>query len=174
MKISLLFLLANWVRALKPGGWIEHMELSVLFECDDGSLSEDSPLRQWGPIQLEAGEKMGKSLAVSQHIKDRMIEAGFLDVREIKFKLPVGPWSSDEKMKKIGSWNLFFFLQDTEAFCIYLLGRVMGVGAPRNIPLTSLANADRNHQWEQTSVQAWVGMIKSALRSSKTHTYYRA
>jgi len=47
-------------------------------------------------------------------------------VREHKFKLIVGTWSSDKKMKEIGNWNLFVFLQDAEAFCNYLLGKVMG------------------------------------------------
>lgn len=103
------------------------MELTVFFDCDDGTLSEDSPLSKWGPIQLAASEKMGKTFAVYEHVKDRIIDAGFVDVKEHKFKLPVGPWSSDKKMKEIGNWNLFFFLRDTEAFCIYLLGTIMGV-----------------------------------------------
>lgn len=106
---------------------MEHMELSVIFECDDGSLSADNPLRRWAPIQIEASEKIGKSFVVGPLTKDRMIAAGYIDVKEHKFKLPVGPWSSDKKMKEIGSWNLFFFLRDTEAFCIYLLGKIMGV-----------------------------------------------
>jgi len=90
-------------------------------------LSEDSALRKWGPIQLAASEKTGKTFAVYEHVKERITKAGFVDVREHKFKLPVGPWSSDKKMKEIGNWNLFFFLQDKMAFCNYLLGRVMGV-----------------------------------------------
>jgi hypothetical protein len=118
---------ADVSRALKPGGWIEHFELSVKFECDDGTLTTDNPLSMWAPIQIEASEKMGKSFVVSTFTKERMKQAGYVDVREHKFKLPVGPWSSDRKMKEIGSWNMFFFLRDTEGFCIYLLGKVMGV-----------------------------------------------
>lgn len=70
---------------------------------------------------------MGKTFGVYEHVKRRIVEAGFVDVREHKFKLPVGAWSSDKKMKDIGSWNMFFFLRDTEAFCLYLLGKVLGV-----------------------------------------------
>jgi len=139
---------------LKPGGWIEHMELSVIFDCDDGTLSEDNPLTKWAPIQIEASETMGKSFVVGLHTKARLQETGFTDIKEHKFKLPVGPWSSDKKMKEIGTWNLFFFLRDTEGFCVYLLGKVMG--------------------WEHTSVQAHVGRITSALKNPRTHVYYRA
>jgi SAM-dependent methyltransferase len=114
-------------KALKPGGWIEHMELSVIFECDDGSLSDDNPLRKWAPLQIEASETMGKTFRVGEYTKSRLKAAGYVDVKEHKFKLPVGPWSSDKKMKEIGNWNLYFFLRDTEGFCVYLLGKVMGV-----------------------------------------------
>lgn len=90
-------------------------------------MAEDNPLIMWAPIQIEASEKTGKSFVVSTFTKERIKAAGFVDVREHNFKLPVGPWSSDKRMKEIGSWNLFFFLRDTEGFCIYLLGKVMGV-----------------------------------------------
>jgi hypothetical protein len=125
--LKILLADSDTCRALKPGGWIEHLELSVFFESDDGTLSDDNPLKKWGPVQLAASERMGKTFAVYEHVKRRIVEAGFVDVREHKFKLPVGPWSSDKKMKDIGNWNMFFFLRDTEAFCIFLLGKVMGV-----------------------------------------------
>jgi hypothetical protein len=63
-------------RALKPDGWIENLELSVVFECDGGTLSPESPLSKWRPIQLSAGEKMGKSLAIHNVSQNNIIEAG--------------------------------------------------------------------------------------------------
>lgn len=116
---------ANTTSAIKPGGWIEHMESSVIFESDDGTITPE--LERWGPLQNEACEKMGKSFIVAVHTKERLQAAGFVDVREHKFKLPIGPWSSNKKMREIGAWNLYFFLRDIEGFCIYLLGKVLGV-----------------------------------------------
>jgi hypothetical protein len=80
------------------------MDLSVMFESDDGTIAEDSILHGWGPRVLEAGRLMGKSMEVGQYTKQRIQEAGFVDVREQKFKLPIGPWSSDPKMKELGLW----------------------------------------------------------------------
>ena len=97
-------------------------------------MTEDNPLTKWAPIQTEASERMGKSFVVSTFTRERMKEAGYVDVKEHKYKLPVGPWSSDKRMKEIGAWNLFFFLRDTEGFCIYLLGKVMGVSAISRFP----------------------------------------
>lgn len=97
---------------------------------------------------------MGKSFGVYETVKRDIIAAGFEDVQEHKFKLPVGPWSSDKKMKEIGLWNLFFFLKDIEGFTLYLLCKFMG--------------------WTHTEVQVWVAKITAALKDPRTHTYYKA
>jgi hypothetical protein len=98
-----------------------------MFESDDGTIAEDSILHGRGPRVLEAGRLMGKTMEVVQYAKQRIQEAGFVDVREHKFKLPIGPWSSDPKMKELGLWNLLFFLQDIEGFCLIMCAKVMGV-----------------------------------------------
>jgi hypothetical protein len=97
---------------------------------------------------------MGKSFVVSTFTKERMKAAGYVGVKEHKFKLPAGPWSSDKKMKEIGSWNLFFFLRDTEGFCIYLLGKVMGVSVLLPVlGILLIKNSGSIHQ-------CWLGLMK--------------
>lgn len=96
------FPITDILRCTKPGGWLEHMDLSVVFESDDGTLSEDNILHGWGKIFVEAGERMGKTFEIHKYAQKYMSEAGFVDVKEHKFKLPVGPWSSDPKMKELG------------------------------------------------------------------------
>lgn len=76
---------------------------------------------------MEAAKRMGKPFGIYETLKRDIIAAGFEGVQEHKFKLPVGPWSSDKKMKEIGLWNLFFFLKDIEGFTLYLLCKFMGV-----------------------------------------------
>jgi hypothetical protein len=38
------FLIVLLYRHLKPGGYIEHIEISIDLTSDDGSLTKDSPL----------------------------------------------------------------------------------------------------------------------------------
>jgi hypothetical protein len=89
-------------------------------------LTEDNPLTKWAPIQTEASERMGKSFVVSTFTRERMKEAGYVDVKEYKYKLPVGPWSSDKRMKEIGAWNLFFFLRDSGRILYLSVGKGNG------------------------------------------------
>lgn len=53
-------------RHLKPGGWFQHMEMSIEFKSDDDSLADESHImRVWSRVFIEAGERMGKSFKVS-------------------------------------------------------------------------------------------------------------
>jgi hypothetical protein len=57
------------------------------------------------------------------HIAD----AGFVDVVERRFKWPIGPWSSDSRLKEIGRWNLLNWEEGMEGWVIAPYTRVLGV-----------------------------------------------
>ena len=118
-------------RCLKPGGWVQNLEFSVEFKCDDGSFDEDSILYKWGKLFIEGGEKMGREFNIIEHSRQYMADAGYVEIQEKKFKLPVGPWSSDRKMKEIGAWNHHYMLQGLEGMCLFLFTKVLGVSSSR-------------------------------------------
>lgn len=139
---------------IKPGGYIEHFDLTPTFESDDGTLAPDSPLSRWGPLGIAASEKMGKTFDIYPTTRSSLEHAGFFDVVEHNFKIPVGPWSSDKRLKLIGEWNRFFLTQDIEGIWLCLLTKFMG--------------------WSHADVVLWVGEVLRALKDRKTHVYYRA
>lgn len=53
--------------------------------------------------------------------------AGFVDVVEKRFKWPIGPWSSDPRLKEIGRWNLLNWEEGMEGWVIAPYTRVLGV-----------------------------------------------
>jgi hypothetical protein len=113
--------------ALQPGGWIEQAEMSVVPLSDDGSVTEGHIFHLWGKLSLEAGERFGKSLTIHKDAKGLIENAGFEQVTEKVFKLPIGGWSNDPKLKTLGRWNQLHWECGIEAWCIALLTRVMGV-----------------------------------------------
>jgi hypothetical protein len=113
--------------ALQPGGWIEQAEMSVVPLSDDGSVTEDHIFNLWGKLSLEAGEKFGKSLTIHKDAKGLIENIGFEQVTEMVFKLPIGGWSNDPKLKDLGMWNQLHWEYGIEAWCMALLTRVMGV-----------------------------------------------
>ena len=91
---------------LAPGGYIEHVEYSVQIWSADGPLPPESPFASWADRAIHAGEQNGKSWEVAEQMAGWIREAGFVDVIEKRFKWPMGPWSSDDRLKDIGRWNL--------------------------------------------------------------------
>lgn len=94
---------------LKPGGWLELQEFSLPFTCDDGS-SEASTVGKWTTSISTAILKTGIDVTtetVNGH-PQRLKDAGFVNVNEVRSKWPIGPWARGEKEKRIGA----LFLKD--------------------------------------------------------------
>lgn len=112
--------------ALEPGGYLELQDIHVPFGCDDGTLTEDSALYQFGKLAIEASIALGRPLNVAQLHKDRLARAGFVDVVERQFKWPIGAWPRDKHRKELGYWcqaNLDF---GAEGLLMALMTRGLG------------------------------------------------
>lgn len=81
---------------LKPGGWIQHLDMSISFTSDDGSVAGDHILRQWSQTFANCGERTGKTFLITSKAAEWIWEVGFEDVQEKWYKVPVGTWSKDE------------------------------------------------------------------------------
>ncbi|KAK5309204.1 hypothetical protein LTR70_010517 [Exophiala xenobiotica] len=93
--------------ALKPGGWLELSASYPRTHCDDGSLDlKTSFYAQSVEIYYEIAAAMGTSLEAPRSWAQQMRDAGFVDVRERIFKMPMGPWAKDKRLKSIGVFEL--------------------------------------------------------------------
>jgi len=116
-------------RHLTPGGYIEQVEMSVVPKSDDGSIVPGDMWSQLATLAVESSERFGKPLQIADTMARRIAEAGFEEVTEKKFNWPVGPWSSDPKLREIGKWNQYHWEEGMEGWSLALLTRVMGVGS---------------------------------------------
>lgn len=111
---------------LKPGGWFEQTEISVVPQSDDNSIKGTS-LEAWGPLALEAGDKFGKSFRIAHQTKELMESAGFVNVTYRIFKWPIGPWPKDPKMKEIGAYNRLGWEDGMVGWAMFLFTKYLGV-----------------------------------------------
>ncbi|RYP63180.1 hypothetical protein DL771_009411 [Monosporascus sp. 5C6A] len=125
----LLGSISDWSRlfkqafdALKPGGYVESFEADASFRSDDGSVAPDSPLMEWASMNCEGGKKSGKPFTVySDNLQVKGIqEAGFTDITVKDFKIPVGSWPADPKLKEIGQYTQFAIEQDIEGTMMFM------------------------------------------------------
>ncbi|KAF1918737.1 SAM dependent methyltransferase [Ampelomyces quisqualis] len=136
---------------LQPGGYFEQLEISVVPKSDDGTVLPGSIMEQWGKISLELGELFGKSLNTVDESKAGLEAAGFINIVEHRWKLPVGGWPVDKRFKEIGQYNRINWEQGIEGWCMYLL--------------TTLK------KWSVEEVQVYLAKVRQALRDRRIHAY---
>lgn len=72
---------------LKPGGWLEFQEPEAWMTSDDDSKNRVEFVNQWQTLCNEAALKFGKAIDIAPTLKQRMIDAGFVDVEEVAIKV---------------------------------------------------------------------------------------
>ncbi|CZS95211.1 related to TAM domain methyltransferase [Rhynchosporium agropyri] len=135
---------------LKPGGWFEQSEISVIPKSDDESINGTS-LEQWGPLAWECGEKFGKSFKIAEESRDIMERAGFVNVQRKTVKWPIGPWAANRKMKEIGAYNRLGWDEGINGWAMFLLTKYLG--------------------WRSEEVEAMCAHIRRDLRNKHIHAY---
>lgn len=123
----------NWERFiqqcynhLKPGGWLELHEVQFPIKCDDESVTEDAPLREWSMLVNEAAAKRGIDTLASDKFSRQMEERGFVNVNEQYLKWAVNTWPKGEKQKLVGRLQFENFNRGLQGFSLALLTKVLG------------------------------------------------
>lgn len=137
---------------LLPGGYLHQVEMSIQFKSDDGTLKPDHILSQWSDTFHEAGERFGKSFKAVHDLGKWATEAGFTEVHERWYKVPVGGWSSDAHLKELGRWNLLHCTQGAEGWGLFLLTNIM--------------------QWTPDEARVFIAKFKNGLRDRSVHAYF--
>ncbi len=99
-------------------------------------------MSRWQSIFDQIGEKMGNSFRTCEIQRDAIEQAGFVNVKEQRTKIPIGPWSKDKDLKIWGIWNRVYLLNGLEGFALRGLTSMLGVSASvrRNAPIIIDAN----------------------------------
>ncbi|KAK1988427.1 methyltransferase domain-containing protein [Colletotrichum cereale] len=123
---------SNWARfydrvmaGLKPGGWVEMQEYDAWIFSDDDSFDRAVWTKEWVTKLDEASKLYGKQINVAKHHKQWMIEAGFEDVQELVYRIPIGPWAKDSALKELGRCELAHMQMSVDSHTPALFTRVL-------------------------------------------------
>ncbi|KAK3948125.1 S-adenosyl-L-methionine-dependent methyltransferase [Pseudoneurospora amorphoporcata] len=141
-------------RCCKPGGWIEHYDVSPLVLSDDGTVLEGSAMDQYGKVFREAGKKVGIDTCTADNgtMENGIKEAGFVNVQVKDIKLPISPWPKDPKMKEIGLYTYATMTTDVEGLVQFMYTNVMG--------------------WSKEEVTVYAAHMRQELKNMKIHGYF--
>ncbi|KAL2435003.1 Methyltransferase [Exophiala dermatitidis] len=146
-------LYAQCLRCLKPGGYLEQAEYSAQFSSDDNSCLPDGGIAAWNKVGPECHQKLGRELQVLESMRDHMVDAGFEDVTEHRFKWPIGPWPRDPVLKELGHWARAHVETGLENWTLRLLTSVLG--------------------WTADEVRILCANVRSEIRNPKVHAIHR-
>ncbi|KAJ5928422.1 hypothetical protein N7466_007378 [Penicillium verhagenii] len=144
----------NCYENLEPGGWIEQFEFNIQVFSDDKSLPQDTILSQWADIWHPVSERAGRPFQVQDKMRSSLERAGFVEIQEKVYKVPVGPWARDPVLKELGLLHNQHWATGLEGYCMWLL-TTFGLPTP----------------WSPEEVQVFLAKTRSELKNPAFHGY---
>ncbi|KXJ85778.1 S-adenosyl-L-methionine-dependent methyltransferase [Microdochium bolleyi] len=114
--------------ACAPGGYVQSCECDVEINSDDGTIAKDSAMTKfWNPMYKSAREKGYNSFCVLEEGLQRtgIEKAGFEEIKEVNYKLPVGGWPQDPRLAEVGKFVKLTMLNDLEGYTLFMWKNVM-------------------------------------------------
>lgn len=140
-------------RALKPGGYIELVEMHVVPTSPDHTLPVNSQIMALYTLLDDVGQDIGLDLSVAPKYKPMMLSAGFEDVVEEVFDLPIGDWMTDRRMKEVGAFQRFQMTEGLHGIAFGALTRVAG--------------------WSPTEVEVFLAGVRREMKDRSVHSMYK-
>lgn len=140
---------------MKPGAWVEHIDVEINPICFDGTMPKESAINQWGEIWSEVGKKTGIvfNMIDSGCMENGVKEAGFTNIQVKDILAPCSGWPADPKMKELGFFQHAFLTQDIEGFLTYFLGHHMG--------------------WTDKEMANYAACVRKEYKEMKVHAYFK-
>ncbi|KAH8684983.1 S-adenosyl-L-methionine-dependent methyltransferase [Ilyonectria robusta] len=136
---------------LAPGGYIEFQATNPGFLSDDDTAKDAVNAQLWLKHLVEGTAKFGKPMDGVFMWKEKLESIGFIDVQQLIYKVPVGAWAKDPKLKELGRFQGIQQVQAVESYTPALFARILG--------------------WTEEEIQVFIAKVKKDLTNPKIHLY---
>ena len=79
---------------LKPGGWLQMVEIEPHIQSSTGRLDDNSHLTRWWQWYSSMMQRMGKNPRIGREMKRHLQDVGFSHVHGGSIDLAIGSWQS--------------------------------------------------------------------------------
>ncbi|KAK0617008.1 S-adenosyl-L-methionine-dependent methyltransferase [Immersiella caudata] len=115
---------------LKPGGWIESVEIDIETLSENPRVQNDQNhvFKRWCQLFWVAGDKAGRTFRIARDgtMQKLIEEAGFTDLHHLRWKVPIGGWAQDPLLKQVGLYNGLYIDQSLDGFALFPLAQILG------------------------------------------------
>ncbi|KAJ4129233.1 hypothetical protein NW768_007768 [Fusarium equiseti] len=140
-------------RCVQPGGWVQSAEADVEFRCDDGTVDLEPSLKLFKKIFEDGGKLINTPFFVYDMQVKGFEEAGFEEIHTVDYKIPVGNWPKDPKLREVGKFVRACLENDLEGYTLMMWQDVL--------------------QWPKDEYQMFLLGIRKAIKNPKVHTYMK-
>ncbi|KAG6068736.1 hypothetical protein E4U16_007882 [Claviceps sp. LM84 group G4] len=137
-------------RCCAPGGWVESVEYEPDIRSDDGSTELEPVNVSYGELFRKASEILDRPLFVKTIMPRALDEAGFVDKKVVRYKVPIGPWAKDLKFAEVGRFAREALENDLQGYTQMLWQSV---------------------QKPEDEYHVWLATLRKAIRNPKVHSY---
>ena len=92
-------MLEQALRVVRPGGYIELSEFEMETFSDDNTMADDNPTKIYFNHLNRALAAVGRPGVTQASLKKLLEDAGFVDVKLVQEKQPIGQWPKSKKYK---------------------------------------------------------------------------
>lgn len=135
---------------LNPGGWVESQETIIYFQSVDGSI-DGTALQRWNTLLLQGIRKLGRSATEALRCKYYLAQAGFVNLGEKKFAVPMNPWAKGRDEKAIGAMQMMNNLEGIDGLTMTVFTRAL--------------------DWDPADVEKLLIDVKKDLKDRSIHAY---
>ncbi|KAH8691943.1 S-adenosyl-L-methionine-dependent methyltransferase [Talaromyces proteolyticus] len=129
---------------LRPGGWLEHVEIDFRPRSDECSL-EHTYMHQWYQHLQLACEQSWRPIAYSASETKKILEKqGFVNIDHQIVGLPMNTWPDDKHEKEVGRWYNLAISESAETLSLAPFCRLLGFSRERVQHLAAEVRAEIN------------------------------
>ena len=137
---------------LKPGGKIELAEARTQLFCDDGTCSTTSDVYKLLEVFHKIARDNNREFDPFPLMPDWLRQAGFANVTSTERPCPIGTWPKDKKLKEIGKYFKYHFINGAvDSYSLALFTRIGG--------------------WSEAETQAVLAGVKNDFDNNEMHAY---
>jgi SAM-dependent methyltransferase len=153
----------NALENLRPGGIVEVQSQNV---SRIYSLDRPVPvaITAWLDMIMDASRSFGRNMDMSETHKQLIEEAGFVEVEQVEYKIPLGPWAKHDK--PLAEVFLAVVLAGVESYSLDLLTRQLqltvsyvhtlgSVGHPGKTNKVTASRSSADHQERSAGVDEY-------------------
>jgi hypothetical protein len=120
-------------------------------QCDDDSCPPDYAYRRFTQHMMAGFGAFGINPLMMERNAELLLDGGFENVQEKVWKVPIGTWPRDPKLKKAGLYNRAMLYDALQA--------------------VSLAPLTRGLKWSPEEVELFLVDVRKSLLDVSVHTY---